>query len=484
MSPARFFRLLKSILLVAMILVAAPAVLVPAFAQEKAAVVLTPAQRLDQARAALDQIEATLTRVDLPVASLQSLRAQLDPIAAAAQSVIDDLSPRLDAVKNRLDQLGPKPAATAPPENANVQSERLDLDKNFADIDATIKRARLMSVQVEQDGASIVVRRRALFTRALFERSASLLAPSLWLDIAQDMPRDLRALRTISGDFAASMAARLGGWRLPSLLAALGIVLLLYRPAARVARRVVQRDEDAADPGRLRKVLAAWWTAIVVAAIPMAAVALFVQVFDGFDLLSDRLQPLVKVVVDGVARVAITAGIARGLLSPSHPRWRLPAVSSAFAEKATQGAIAVAALISLTKGFEMVGDMIAAALPLSVALRGVGALAAASMMAVTLQRIGLSPDERGLRNTFLRDWAGPIRLVFWTAIVTIVCAVAVGYVALGSFIVDQIAGIAAIGSVLYLLLALADEMLAASLHPGSRLQRLFTTTVGLRLPIA
>ena len=62
------------------------------------------AKRLDQTRSALEQIESTLAKADLPDSLLQSLRQQLDPIAANIQSVVDEVSPRADAVKTRLDR--------------------------------------------------------------------------------------------------------------------------------------------------------------------------------------------------------------------------------------------------------------------------------------------------------------------------------------------------------------------------------------------
>ena len=47
----------------------------------------------------------------------------------------------------------------------------------------------------------------------------------------------------------------------------------------------------------------------------------------------------------------------------------------------------------------------------------------------------------------------------------IIASVAVGYIALAAFVVDQIVWIACVGSVLYLVLALIEEVIAASFKP-------------------
>src|SRR5665647_1562229 len=157
-------------------------------------------QLLDGVRAELDQLEQGLRRDDLTDAKLVLRRADVDPLAATVQEVIDQLTPRLDSSKARIDQLGPK-TDKQPPEDASVDSERADQQKVFNDIDGLLKRARLLGVELEQTKALIVSRRRGLFTRALFTRSFSILSPDLWISVASEIPRDLKAAGTIGGDW-------------------------------------------------------------------------------------------------------------------------------------------------------------------------------------------------------------------------------------------------------------------------------------------
>lgn len=128
-----------------------------------------PAQRLEQTRAALEQIESTLAKPDIPDSLLLSLRTQLDPISNSIDGVIGAVTPRVDTIRARIDQLGPKPGDKDPPETAAAATERVEQEKALAEAQELLKRARLSMVQTEQAISSIATRRRTAFTRALFE---------------------------------------------------------------------------------------------------------------------------------------------------------------------------------------------------------------------------------------------------------------------------------------------------------------------------
>ena len=117
---------------------APPAAPAPAAAPSEPGSVAT--QRLDSARAGLDQIRQTLARPDVSDATLQGLRSGIDPLAQAIQTIITDLTPRLDDVQKRLAQLGPKPDDKAPPEDASITAERDSQQKLSDTIDGILNR--------------------------------------------------------------------------------------------------------------------------------------------------------------------------------------------------------------------------------------------------------------------------------------------------------------------------------------------------------
>ncbi|GAC1558628.1 MAG: mechanosensitive ion channel family protein [Beijerinckiaceae bacterium] len=441
-------------------------------------------QRVDQARATLDKIDAALARRMITDAELRDLRTQIDPLQASIGDVINEQAPRLAGIKARLDQLGPKPDDKAPPESATVTAERAEQQKLLTETDETLKRARLIAVQADQASDRIISRRRALFTSALFERASSLFAPTLWSTVARELPRDVAALRAAAGDFAAHAADVLAGWRLALFAALLLVLAIVYVPVQALTRRVLAREPAIIEPSRFRKVRAALGLAIVPALVPVAAVTLFLTILNEFDLIGLRLQPLVRALIGAVACIALAAGFARGLLAPTRPHWRLLNITDSVAAKLRRLIVGVACIVSATLVVEALNEMAGASVAVSVLTRGVGAMLVAVVLATTLYGIIQEPDDAdeclGPRVVIKRDWFAPLRVIAWAAIVTIFGSVTVGYIALAAFIAEQIVWVACVGAALYLLLAFIEEAIAASFTPTSPLGRSLMASVGIR----
>jgi small-conductance mechanosensitive channel len=444
----------------------------------------TPAQRIDQARATLDQIDKALSNRTLSDTQLAELRGQIEPIDTSANDVVAQLTPILAGIKARLDQLGPKPADNAPAESPQITAERADQQKRLGDVDEVLKRARLIAVQADQTADHIASRRRELFTSALFQRANSLFGPSLWGDVALDLPRDARAVEALAADFWSNASNRLTGWWRVAFAAMILALIAVYVAATRVSRRVVAHEPAIADPTRFRKVRAALWVGTIVAVVPIASVTLFFALFNGFDLLGPRLEPLVRAIIVGVVRIAVAAGLARALLQPSRLHWRLLDVSDSVAEKISRLAIAIACIVSATRILEALSAVVGATLPVSVFTRGLGALFVAVAMAAALYGIISEPEDAdeclGPRVVARRDWYAPLRFAAWGAILVIIASVAVGYLALAAFVVDQIVWIACVGSVLYLVLTLVQEVIAVSFKPTAPLGRSLMASVGIK----
>ena len=447
----------------------------------------TAVQQLDGIRATLEQVEPTLTRQDLADAALQDLRSRLEPLGVTLQAALDDLTPRQDALRVRLEQLGPKPGDKAPPEAASVSAARDDLQRQFDDADAAVKRARLLSVRLDQASNAILTRRRELFTRTLLYRNYSLLSPELWIAVMRELPQDARAVSLLSADWWSATTSRLQGWQLTGFLGGLLAILFGFVLVRRFERRVVYRDPGNHDPTPFRKTAAALWVAIAIAAVPMIAMLAFADLLRGAGLSTPRLEPFLTSLVDGVARISITLAIASGLLAPGLPNWRLLDLRDTTVERLQRLAISVAIIVSVSKTLEAIVEIIAASLPISIALRGSASLLVALVIANGLHGIAGQPldaDEDACLGPQItptpRDWYGPMRLVAWTTIVAIIGAVAIGYVAFGAFLVDQIVWVTFIGCSLHLLLEFIRQAIATGFEPQAPFGRGLVTSLGLR----
>ena len=443
------------------------------------------AQRLDGVRASLEQIEQALTRGDLADPALQDLRARLEPLSTTVQTALDELTPRQDAMRARLDQLGPKPGEKAPPEAPAISAEREELQRQFDDADAAVKRARILAVRLEQASTSVLSRRREIFTGALFARNYTILSPELWIAFTRELPRDARAVSFIASDWWSAGSRRLSGWSGPGFFAGIAAILLGFAIIHRLERRVVYRDPENHDPSAFAKSAAAIWIALSTAAVPMLAMLAFVALLRSFDLVNGRLDPIVSALLDGVARISITLGIARGLLAPDLTNWRLLDLRDHTVDRLARLVMSVAILVTVDKLLESVVEIIGGGLPISIAIRGVAALVISVVIAAGLHGIAsteqVDDDCLGPPLTAsVRDWYGPMRFAIWIAVVAILGAIIIGYVAFAAFLIDQIVWITFIGSTLYLLMEFAQNAISRGLQPQAPLGRALLSSLGLR----
>ncbi len=442
-----------------------------------------PDQRLDGVRATLEQVEQALKRPDLSDAALSEMRGRIEPLGARIGEVLGELSPRQDSLRQRLDQLGPKPADKTAAEAAGVAGERDDLQRQFDETDAAVKRARLLEVRLDQASDTILSRRRDLFTRALFARSTSVLSPSLWLAVGHEVPQDVLTLGDVLADWWARASAKLTGLKLFSFAGGTIGIILLFVVVLQLQRRVVRRDPDNHNPDEFHKAMGALWVAISTAATPIIAMAALIGLWRGLDLFSLRIEPIVDALSDSVARVSITMGIARGLLAPDLPNWRLLDLREATVARLARLVLFVALAVSGFKCIEAIVEVIGASLPVSVAFRGLFSLLVAVGLASGLKGIALDAEDEaclGPKITQGRDLYGPVRLAIWAAIVVIIGSALIGYAAFAAFLVDQIVWLTFIGSSLFLLSTFARDAISRALRPDAAPGRAILTSVGLR----
>ncbi len=469
---------------------AAPAVAPPSAAAE-APPPGDPAAILDSVKQSLDKIDVQLAVDSMTDKELVKLRSSLDPISGQIEGVISDVSPKLAAVKARLDQLGPPPDPKAnppaAPEDHAVTQERVDQQKLYAARDDLIKRANVAQLRADQLAAQIADRRHALFASAVFQTSSSILSPNLWMDAVHDMPRGLSAARVTFSEVMDQASDALSGrsaWLFGLSLIALGAFVA---GAIFVARRVIPREKTGRPPDELQKAAAALWTAFAIAAIPIAGATALYTLASWFGLAVQDVKPLSDALFRGAVGVALTIGLGVAILAPNRPLWRPIDLSDRVAQRLMKLLIVLIVLITLGKLFEAFDDVIGASLPVSVAARGIFALLVGGTLVRGLYGIVAPPEnaedsDRG-HPPNLEDespWWPAIRFAAWAATIAVIGADLFGYIALSSFIVDQIAWATFVASLLFLFQKMVSEALERAFRPNSRLSRALLASVGLR----
>lgn len=443
------------------------------------------ARDLDAVDAALKTIDAALQDHDITEAALQDLHDKAGPLILQVQTQVDHLTVRLAAVKARLDQLGPAPDAKAPHEAPQISKERQQQQAEYETVDALLKRAKLLLVQAQQADARISFRQHAKFTHSLFERNASILDPDLWGNVFAETPHNLKLARQAVGDWIAAIDAKLTrGPAIGFWLAVLAVVVL-YRPLALLARRLLLRQSDEARPGRLRKIVVAWWVVLIIAGFPLLSLLVIAGLLHAFQLFDPPRQTVFFALAKAVAYVSVAAGLGAALLAPTHPNWRLVPLSDRSCRLGLRAVVAVASLLAASHLVAHLCEAIGTESAYQAALRGIAALLIAAVIGGALWRAGGpscdSEDVLGPRLTAgRRDWYGILRFLLWAAAVAIIVALVVGYLRFAAFMAEQIYWA---GSVLFVAVMgniLAEELISAGCRPAAPFGLALSASIGLR----
>jgi small-conductance mechanosensitive channel len=436
----------------------------------------TTRQTLDAARAALADIDAALKADNLADADLARLRAEGDPLAAELQAVIAELSPRLEASSKRLAELTPKSkdATLSDSASAELADERQKHDA----LDADVRSARAMLLQIDDDDARIGAARRDLFARQTFARSSSVLSPLLWTGVAREAPGAAGAIGAKLGDWLHGLAARIAAAQEVGFVAAALAIAALWALLQWMARRVIARDPDALAPGRLRRALAAAWTILALAVLPLLALEAFAYALDVFDISDPRLQGGLDALLDGLRIVIVSNALARGLLAPGRADWRLFDVGDRVSALLFHLWLSVAAILAAERLLEPAADAVAS-LNIAVAGRAVGAALVAILMARTL-RLATAPVPAAPSGAPPREPWAPARILLWALVALILGATLAGYIAFATFLVNQTMFVAMLATTLYLVDVIVQEGAEELLRPSAAIGRGLMATIGLR----
>ncbi|TXM90798.1 DUF3772 domain-containing protein, partial [Methylobacterium sp. WL122] len=375
--------------------------------------------KLDAAKNDLAAREKELARTDLGTPELSAIRDGVGPVTDEIRTIIGRLDAPLESARERLTQLGPKPKDAE--ESPEVAQERVERDAAVSRIDETQRLARSLLVQGDQIIDRVSNRRRESFTKGLFERSLALVSPQLWRRVAADVPRDVRSLQSALSDILLlfSRNGTLGNLLLLGL--AFGVSVALYFGRRNIAPRLGRRDAAMAEPTRRQTLLGAW-RVLLLGTVPAVIGSYAVYyALDGTDLLPSRLLPVAGAILAGLAFIAFVEALCDGLLSPDKPQWRPAPVSDAAAIRVTRLAVGIATVITVVKSIEALNSGISAALPISIATRGIGAVATALILAIGLHRFADKEEEEEacfgpyVPTKTTTGLGGPARLVGWAA---------------------------------------------------------------------
>ncbi len=440
-------------------------------------------QQVDAIKLELNQIEAGLERRQLTESSLATARQRLEDVSASLRKFSDELSPRSEALRSRLKELGPEPDSKSTPESTEIAKERAERDKALKDVDELLKLTRAASLQTSQLIDTIIEKRREAFQRHLFERSSSILAPGLWMDVVLGLPKDMMAFVILTTDTMALIIEQRGMIALGLMAAAMfglfGVLVL----APNFIQTFVQARFPEAQPTAFRKALRAIIFPLGGLVLPGLSALLVIEILQSLSLLPIRLETLVTAYARGLVAIGFTWGLVTGLTSPLQPHWQWIAMPPSLARHLRQLIITILALAVAGQIADAVMQTIAAGWPLIAAVRGVIALLTALILAHGLQNLAMEREQAVVDECgdelVSSNALGLVRLVMWIALIAVILAILFGYISFAAFLIEQLIHGLQIFASLLLVMRLAEEGLAVLLAPQSPRLHWLEVTIGV-----
>ena len=427
---------------------------------------------LDQARVALDRIEATLKGNLLSTDVLVDLSRSATPIRDSLRDKIANIEPRFSRAEARLKQLGPPPAKGVPPEPADLAAERKQVNDDVAALDSELKQARLLAVRADQLAQTITERRYAAYARELFKRSWSALDPDFWVQAATALVTDIRRVTNLVLTWwgivsSESSALRIGG---------AGATLVVIAIAALFGRRRWRDWGMTVHPAsRLGKATHSLWALIRTAAFEPILVLVIVQVLELYGLLPWQFQDVAYGLVTAVALGAFGRGVATGVFAPYQPQRRLVAASDQTARALSRHLVIASRLVTVFVFLEAVQKAVYSP-PILIGLAGI--LFALSIVAVMLHLLfTLRAETEGeVQHTADRSWA---RAIAWLMTGAIVIAVLAGYARLAGFLAERLLASIIIAGAFYVLLMVNDALFTDGIAVETKRGRAIAANLGL-----
>jgi len=430
---------------------------------------------------AIQNMSLSLTREGIDDGELTQIRARAEEIIDKAHTVENELSPEVSELKTLLAQLGPAPAEGEPAEAADIAERRDRLSTALANTDAALKKARLTVFEAEQIIRDIAELRRDRFTQSLLVRNRSVFDPDFWLDAAEARSRLQRSFGFLISDSwsyavdamnAASALILLGAF---AAAVVLGIFVRSY-----IRRFAAASDNDREDDPRLRKLLRAWLVIITDGFIPLAIVGIFYLAFQAGGLLSPRFAQLSRGFVLSIAVFSFLFGMARAICAPLRPHWRVIPLSDANASQSMATFAIIGGAIAIGTFLETVFDLLYSPISIYVAKHAIVAFIIAVFGATGLWRFGADirsrPQTEDVQPLLFYSW---MRRVVWLSIFVILGALATGFIALANFIAIQIVFIVTVATIVWLVLALLEEVVNILLAPDNRISGPISVGLGI-----
>lgn len=417
-----------------------------------AAIAVSPA--IIAAEDKLATAEADIARLAARVAenaendsALVELKLELEALSRGMLEIGVSLRPRLTEIKARIDELGPVPAEGEPAEPDSIVEERSRLAAERARINTLTGRAEGVTVRAGELGNRITDARRELFATTLFKRTE--IGPSMLSETLGAMDEELEDFFRSYGSWVKFVWGykwqALLGWLFFSLLAALVFVSGAYR----LFGGLISRDPAAEDPSYTSRLSVTFWSTIIPTAAMAALAGTVFLLARSFAILRADVDPVIGSLLGVTVAVFFVSMLARGILAPRMPAWRLVDLSNGGARVLYPLVVALV----IVNGLDYVAGQLSQALGSPLVLAVFKGVISVSLMALILISMALVKPMMS-KSGDPGDPGEPWPRVIWAALliggIGLLATASLGYVGLARFAATQIVVTGAILTTMYI----------------------------------
>jgi small-conductance mechanosensitive channel len=384
---------------------------------------------------AIEAAERNLEQAPGGQRDLVALRAEIEKIELGAKKAGESLAPRLEEVRSQIAKLGNAPGPNDPPEAPDVAAERQRLNGIAAQIDGAIKKSALIELRSRQLVSRVQHARQGVFTRFLFRQTDTPLQRKVWVQAVDQVPLAAKQIGFIVSNWWSVARHNASG-----LLAVVGGALATFLGLYFLRRRLIRTRLDGAGPATpslAQRAAAAAWVAPAFALPAVAALGVLYVGLDELALLYWQVEKFAHAALFPLLVMISIMALARALLQPNRPRWRVFDIDDKSARTVCLAVQAIAVVYALDYLVNRLASILSLPLSVSIVTAFIAALVMAALLLVIARTPLTSPSiAPGVPVSRWSPYWLKILIVGLAAL--LVVSSLLGYVALGRFAVTQI----------------------------------------------
>ncbi|CAN7669139.1 mechanosensitive ion channel family protein [Mesorhizobium amorphae] len=428
-----FFRLLRLILILALVVAAPPSfdAMAQAIGQGAAGLITDQQKAIQDLTAKTDGLEKKIQEDGEDDATLVEIRLQLEEMSRAALTSALAFRSRLTDINNRIETLGPPPAAGQPQEPDIVTGERQALASEKAEINAVIASAQNLSIRINGLIDKIGNMRSELFRNLLTKRYelSDALSPQVVSDAQDEYVNLYKAVSSwLSFAFKFKFKAMLA-----ATFIALALAVVLLVGGRRLFGRIFEADASIEDPSYLSRLSVAFWSTLLPTLAVGAFLASTVFLFNYYNVLRGDIGVFLNALAAVIAVVFCVNRLTNAALEPRLPNWRLIPVETGPARRLVRLTTAMAIVIGVNNFLAVVNDKMGS--PLSVTI--VRSFVATIIFGVILILMALLKPFKA-RDESWRPWPAWLRYTAIALGLFTIAAALLGYIGLALFVALQV----------------------------------------------